>query len=173
MDDIDQLREEISAYTTLQAAIQNRGLSRRFALVHPALTLLLAQMLQIQPEKRPSCRNILNVLERYPDISGASTALSANATSALSPHVYTPHTSSALSNSTASSSQTLAPSLQAPSSRSLTVNALSSSPFPKPRSYAMTDPQTTTSSRKVGYAMQTTLLAVSYTHLTLPTNREV
>lgn len=158
VDDIDQLREEISAYTTLQAAIQNRGLSRRFALVHPALTLLLAQMLQIQPEKRPSCRNILNVLERYPDISGASTALSANATSALSPHVYTPHTSSALSNSTASSSQTLAPSLQAPSSRSLTVNALSSSPFPKPRSYAMTDPQTTTSSRKVGYAMQTTLL---------------
>lgn len=65
VDDIDQLRAEIAAFTDLAANIEARGLTKRYRRVHPVLTALLRDMLQVNPYERPSSSTILQVLENY------------------------------------------------------------------------------------------------------------
>lgn len=65
VDDIDLLRSEIAAYSDLESTIQSKGLSHRYSRVHPMLTNLLRNMLHLHPLQRPSCRQILQVLDEY------------------------------------------------------------------------------------------------------------
>lgn len=63
VDDVDLLRQEIATYRALEETIETKGLGKRFSRVHPRLASLLTQMLHLDPTKRPSCRQILNVLD--------------------------------------------------------------------------------------------------------------
>ena len=72
VDDFDLLRTEIAGLGSLQAYVclspsnvAARGLGRRFDMIHPLLTELLARMLQREPHRRPSCAEILAVLDTY------------------------------------------------------------------------------------------------------------
>lgn len=65
VDDIDILRQEIADYSTLDNAIQSKGLYKRFCRIHPMLASLLRQMLHLDPSQRPNCRNILDTLDDY------------------------------------------------------------------------------------------------------------
>jgi len=65
VDDIGILRQEIADYSTLENAIQSKGLYKRFSRMHPMLTSLLRQMLHLDPNQRPNCRDILDVLDDY------------------------------------------------------------------------------------------------------------
>ena len=67
VDDVDLLQSEISAFHSLEDTIHCRRQSRRYSHVHPALGSLLNNMLQVYPPARPTCRDILTVLEHYPD----------------------------------------------------------------------------------------------------------
>ena len=72
VDDFDLLRTETAGLGSLQAYVHHspsnvaaRGLGRRFDMIHPLLTELLARMLQREPHRRPSCADILAVLDTY------------------------------------------------------------------------------------------------------------
>ena len=67
VDDVGLLQSEISAFHSLEDIIHGRGQSRRYSHIHPALASLLNDMLQVYPPARPTCRDILTVLEHYPD----------------------------------------------------------------------------------------------------------
>lgn len=68
VDDVDLLQREISSFHSLEDTIHYRGQSRRYSHIHPVLHSLLNSMLQVNPQARPTCRDILNVLEHYPDV---------------------------------------------------------------------------------------------------------
>lgn len=73
VDDIDLLREEILTFTNLSDKIRMRGLSKRFDRIHPSLAQLMMSMLDIDPQRRPTCHEILHALALYPtDPSPAS-----------------------------------------------------------------------------------------------------
>lgn len=72
VDDVDLLQHEISSFHSLEDTIYYRGQSRRYSHIHPALTSLLNSMLQVNPQARPACCDILNVLEHYPDVPASA-----------------------------------------------------------------------------------------------------
>ncbi|WFC97741.1 putative serine/threonine-protein kinase iks1 [Malassezia yamatoensis] len=65
VDDFETLRKDIVNFRDFKENINKRGLHRRFATVDPILTDLLAEMLHVNPQKRPSCPAILAALEGY------------------------------------------------------------------------------------------------------------
>ena len=72
VDDIDQLRRDIQEFTSLEQVMERRGRKERRTGVHPVLFELLARMLSRDPGSRPSCGEILRVLDAYPHMDRGS-----------------------------------------------------------------------------------------------------
>lgn len=65
VDDIDALRADIAAFVSVKSNLEQRGLRKRSASIHPRLLDLLNGMLQVEASARPLCRDILLVLDEY------------------------------------------------------------------------------------------------------------
>ncbi|PKI84754.1 putative serine/threonine-protein kinase iks1 [Malassezia vespertilionis] len=65
VDDIARLRHEILAFRGLEQLLKRRGWVSRYAAIHPSLTHLLARMLDVDAHKRPSCSEVLHILDTY------------------------------------------------------------------------------------------------------------
>lgn len=63
--DIDALQREISSFHSFEDTLHRRGLYHRYKHINPTFVLLLKRMLQVDPHLRPSCREILAILEQY------------------------------------------------------------------------------------------------------------
>ncbi|WFD30241.1 putative serine/threonine-protein kinase iks1 [Malassezia sp. CBS 17886] len=65
VDDIDTLRSEMDMFQGFRRNIATRGLEKRSRMIDPILTDLLDMMLQRDPGRRPTCEEILLILDSY------------------------------------------------------------------------------------------------------------